>query len=80
MLREASPKAMDKVASLGERMSVPIVSALLRQRGVPSCTVSASRLIVTDDQFQNAGVLFEESEANVRRELLPLLDQGWCRW
>ncbi|GAB4414377.1 MAG: aspartate kinase [Anaerolineae bacterium] len=76
VLREASPKAMDKVASLGERMSVPIVSALLRQRGVPSCTVSASRLIVTDDQFQNAGVLFEESEANVRRELLPLLDQG----
>ncbi len=76
VLREASPKAMDKVASLGERMSVPIVSALLRQRGVPSCTVSASRLIVTDDQFQNAGVQFEESEANVRRELLPLLDQG----
>lgn len=76
VLREASPKAMDKVSSLGERMCVPIVSARLRQCGVPSCSVSASRLIITDDQFQNAGVLFEESEAAVRRELLPLLDQG----
>ena len=74
VLREASPKAMDKVSSLGERMSMPIVSALLRQRGIPSCTISASRLVVTDDQFQNAGVLFEETEATVRRELLPLLD------
>jgi aspartokinase/homoserine dehydrogenase 1 len=75
VLREASPKAMDKVSSLGERMSVPIVGAVLRQRGVPSYTLSASYLIVTDDQFQNAGVLFEESEARVREKLLPLLDQ-----
>ncbi|RPI99232.1 MAG: aspartate kinase, partial [Chloroflexi bacterium] len=76
VLREASPKAMDKVSSLGERMSVPIVSAALRQRGIPSQTLSASHLIVTDDQFQNAGVLFDESEAVVRRELLPLLDRA----
>ena len=27
VLRDASPKAMDKVSSLGERMSVPIISA-----------------------------------------------------
>jgi aspartokinase/homoserine dehydrogenase 1 len=76
VLRDASPKAMDKVSSLGERMSVPIVSALLRQRGIPSCTISASHLVITDDQFQNAGVLFDETEAAVRRELVPLLDQG----
>ncbi len=76
VLREASPKAMDMVSSLGERMSVPIISAVLRQRGVPSVTLSAQYLIVTDNQFQNAGVLFEESEANVRSKLIPLLDQG----
>jgi len=76
VLREASPKALDKVCSLGERMCVPIVSALLRQCGVPSVTVSASRVIVTDDQFQNAGVLFEASEARVRQEVLPVLRQG----
>jgi aspartate kinase len=76
VLRDASPKAMDKVSSLGERMVVPIVSAMLRQRGIPSSTISASHLIVTDDQFQNAGVIFDETEATVRQELVPLLDQG----
>jgi len=76
VLRESSPKAMDKVSSLGERMCVPIISALLRQRGVPSTTISASHLIVTDDQYQNAGVLFAETEYTVRQELLPLLGQG----
>ncbi|NLX08075.1 MAG: aspartate kinase [Chloroflexi bacterium] len=75
VLREASPKAMDKVCSLGERMCVPLISALLRQRGIPSMTLSASYLIVTDDQFQNAGVCFEETEAAVRREVLPLLNK-----
>jgi bifunctional aspartokinase / homoserine dehydrogenase 1 len=77
VLREASAKAMDKVGSLGERMSMPIVSARLRQIGIASTTVSASYLIVTDDQFQNAGVLFDETEARVREKLLPLLDQGF---
>ena len=76
VLRDASPKAMDKVTSLGERMCVPITSALLRQRGIPSTTISASSLLITDDQYQSANVLFEESEAIVRRKLLPLLDQG----
>ncbi len=75
VLRDASPKAMDKVSSLGERMSVPIVSAAIRQRGVPSSTLSASQLVVTDDQYQNAGVIFDETETTVRRELLPLLDR-----
>jgi aspartokinase/homoserine dehydrogenase 1 len=36
VLREASPKAMDKVSSLGERMSVPIVGARVGQRRVAS--------------------------------------------
>jgi len=76
VLRDASPKAMDKVSSLGERMVVPILAAALRQRGIPSQSISASHLIITDDQFQNAGVLFDESEAAARRELIPLLDQG----
>lgn len=76
VLHEASPKAMDKVMSLGERMCVPIISALLRQSGVPSCTMTTSGLVTTDDQFGNASVLFAETEAAVRREVLPVLEQG----
>ncbi|MBN1681500.1 MAG: aspartate kinase [Anaerolineae bacterium] len=76
VLRETSLKALDKVASLGERLSVPIVSAMLRQHGVPSTTLSASYLIVTDEQYQSAGVLFEETETNIQQKLVPLLEQG----
>jgi aspartate kinase len=76
VLREASPRVMDKVGSLGERMCVPVVSAVLRQRHIPSTTLSASNLIVTDDQFQSAGVFFAETEEKVKRVLVPLLDQG----
>lgn len=76
VLRDASPKAMDKVTSLGERMCVPLISALLRQRGISSTTISASNLIVTDEQFQNAGVYFDESEARVRQRVFPLLQEG----
>ncbi|NLF77896.1 MAG: aspartate kinase [Chloroflexi bacterium] len=76
VLRDATPKAMAKVSSLGERMCVPIISAVLRQRGVPSTTVCASYLIVTDDQYENAGVYFDETEAIVREKLLPMVTGG----
>lgn len=76
VLRELSPKAMDKVSSLGERMSVPMISAVLRARGVPSSSLTASQLITTDEQFGSAGVLFQESEALVKQRLKPLLEQG----
>jgi aspartokinase/homoserine dehydrogenase 1 len=76
VLHEASPRVMDKVSSLGERMSVPVIAALLQQRGVPSRAISACDIVVTDDQFQNAAVLFKETEARARQELIPLLEQG----
>ena len=76
VLRDATPKAMAKVSSLGERMCVPVLSAVLRQRGVPSTTLCASYLIVTDDQYENAGVFFEETEAVVRQKLLPTVNGG----
>ncbi|WP_119072394.1 aspartate kinase, monofunctional class [Aggregatilinea lenta] len=75
VLREASHRVMDKVTSLGERMAMPIISAALRHNGVSSTTISASYLIVTDDQFQNAGVLFDDTERRIRRELVPVLAQ-----
>ena len=76
VLREASPRVMDRVTSLGEQMCVPILSALVRQRGIASRAINANSLVVTDDQFQNASVMLDETEAIVRRDLLPLLEQG----
>lgn len=76
VLREASPRVMDKVAALGEQMCVPILAALIRQRNIPSQAINASTLVVTDNHFQNASVLLPETEANVQRDLIPLLENG----
>ncbi|HEX2980584.1 MAG TPA: aspartate kinase [Anaerolineaceae bacterium] len=76
VLGEASPRAADAVASLGERMCVPILAAALSSAGVPSMAVEATRLIVTDDNYQDAHPNIERSTEQTRRELLPLLSEG----
>ncbi len=76
VLAEVTPRAMDTVAPLGERMSALILAALLERRGVPSRAMDAAGLIVTDDRFQNAAPLMEPSCAQVSQRLVPLLEEG----
>jgi len=54
VLGEATPRAMDAVASLGERMALPVLKGALESAGIPAEGVEATRLIVTDDHFQAA--------------------------
>src|SRR5882672_11103359 len=56
LLRDAPPRALDHVASFGERLSSEIVAAhLSRTRRAEA--VDARTLVVTDDRFMRAGVL-----------------------
>jgi len=77
VLGEATPRAMDAVTSLGERISARILAALLRQQGIRSVAVDATELIVTDSTFQNAAPLLEASRSRVSARLVPLLDKGY---
>ena len=54
VLGEASPRALDALASLGERMCVRLLSAVLLEQGESACWVEATQLIATDDHFQDA--------------------------
>jgi aspartate kinase len=76
VLGEVTPRAMDVITSLGERISARILAALLRSRGAPSKAVDATGLIVTDDTFQNAVPLQQATRARVSARLAPLLDEG----
>lgn len=76
VLGEATPRAMDAISSLGERLSAGILAALLRRQGCPSQAVDARQLVVTDDAFQGAVPLLDETRAAVARRLLPLLEGG----
>jgi aspartate kinase len=76
VLGEVTPRAMDAITSLGERISARVLAALLRQRGGRSEALDATELIVTDDTFQGAVPLMDATQALVSVRLWPLLEQG----
>ena len=73
VLGEASPRALDAVGALGERMSIHLLAAALRSRGVKAHAVDAARVVRTDDTFQAAVPLMDETRRLAAVELLPLL-------
>jgi aspartate kinase len=76
VLGEATPRALDAVAALGERMSVRIFASLLETRSLPAQMVEATQLIVTDDHFQNAHPDFALTQQRTRQVLEPILGRG----
>jgi len=76
VLGEASPRALDAVGSLGERMAVRVLAAALQAAGSHAQAVEASLLIITDDTFQSAHPNFEATVSATRSNLEPLFDSG----
>ena len=76
VLGELSPRALDAVSGMGEQMSVPIIAAYLRQLGYQAEAVDATELVVTDNNFQNASPLIEQTKVKTIERLQPLLDQN----
>ncbi len=76
VLGEATPRALDAVAALGERMSVRLMAAALESGGVPAEFIDATQLIVTDNRFQNAHPDFDATTRKARLRLEPVLAQG----
>lgn len=72
---EATPRALDAVASLGERLSVRLLAAVLEARDVPVQVVDATQLIVTDREFQAAHPDLEATKRISRQVLEPILAQ-----
>ncbi len=75
-LGEATPRVLDTVSSLGERISVRVIAAALRANGLPAQAVDATRLIATDDNFQSAVPDLTVTEAQTRVVLEPMLVEG----
>jgi aspartate kinase len=76
ILGEATPRIIDSVVSFGERLSCRVVAAALRQQGIYAAAYDATQLVVTDDRFGGAGVLWEETTERIQDRLLPALEQG----
>jgi bifunctional aspartokinase / homoserine dehydrogenase 1 len=65
LLRHCPLRALDMTASFGERLSAVIVAAHLGKTH-PSAFVDARDLIVTDDQFTHANVIFRKTNRRTR--------------
>lgn len=76
VLGEASPRAMDTVASLGERMSVRLLAAVVESAGIPAQAIQSTEFVATNANFQNAHPDFIVTTEKTRAKLNPLLDKN----
>jgi aspartate kinase len=76
VLGEASPRALDAVASLGERMSVRLLAAVLQSAGIKSKAIESTEFIITNAHYQHAHPDFKITTEKTRAVLNPLLDDG----
>ena len=75
LLRHCPPRALDMTASFGERLSAFIVAAYL-DRTHDAAFVDARDLIVTDDHFTHANVLFPATNRRSRAYFSRLLKRS----
>ncbi len=76
LLRELTPRTLDAISSLGERLCAPVFSAALSQMGVTSSAIEATELIVTDSFHGGAEPLSEPTRQHAQSRLMPLLTKG----
>ncbi|MBK8419583.1 aspartate kinase [Candidatus Villigracilis saccharophilus] len=76
ILGEASPRAMDAVASIGERMCVRLLGAVLEDAGINAKAIESTEFVVTNAHFQHAHPDFKATTEKTRQLLNPLMDAG----
>ena len=76
VLGEATPRALDAIGGLGERMAAPIVAGVIRANGVKAVPIDATEIIVTNDTYLLAVPLMDVTTERTRDKLLPLIQAG----
>lgn len=76
VLGEATPRVMDAVVGLGERLAVRLIAAILNSKGISAQAVDATQLIVTDETYQSAIPLMSPTREKSLQGLQPLFEKG----
>ena len=76
VLGEASPRVLDTVASIGERMCIRLLGAILESAGVNAKAIESTGFIVTNAHFQHAHPDFKATTEKTRKLLNPLLENN----
>ncbi len=75
LLKKASGKSLqikDKIISMGEKESAQIMTKYLCDLGIQAQVINIEEIIVTDDNFGNANIIYKLSEKNVQEKLTSL--------
>ena len=75
LLRELTPRALDAISSLGERLCAPIFASALAELGVKTRAIAATELIVTDTFHGGAEPRMDRTRACCEATLRPLLNE-----
>ena len=77
LLGEVTPKSSDYLLSFGERLSNPIVSFTLEDKGIKSDHLTGKEVgILTDSRFGEARPLMDTTKLRVAHKITPLLEAG----
>jgi hypothetical protein len=76
LLREVTPRALDSISSLGERLCAPIFAGALSELGVSGVAIDATELIVTDSYHGGAEPLMDVTRERCGARLRPLLKEN----
>jgi aspartate kinase len=76
LIHELTPRALDAISGIGERLSALLVAGAICELGLRSVAVSATEVIVTDPHHGRAEPLMTPTRARAEARLRPLLDQG----
>ena len=72
LVREVTPRSLDALLSVGERLSSELLAQVLEAAGVPALAVDARDFVVTDETPQNASVEVAETSERLRAQV-----PGW---
>lgn len=67
LVRELTNRLSDYIVSFGERMSAYIISRALTQAGIPADYLDARQVVVTDEQFGSAKVIFDLTNSAIQK-------------
>ena len=68
------PYYKDYVLSFGEILSTYILNQYILSKGLESVYVPANKLIITNDEFNNAYPFYEFTNVRIKKMLIPLLE------
>jgi len=73
---ELTPRTSDNVAANGELLSSKLAAAAFSARGVDATMIDSRECLVTDGVHMRAAPLYDETNARLKEQIVPLLDQG----